>query len=90
MYHYLMVLNIASLVELQAWLTLFNNFAVEVAGLEGKHVGMIHSVREVPGFLSLLVVFVMICIKGHRLSALSIFKVRRTTQSKEVHCLWDC
>jgi hypothetical protein len=72
MYHYLIVLTIASSVGLQAWLTLFNNFAVEVAGLEGKHVGMIQSVREVPGFLALLVVFVMMFIKEHRLSALSI------------------
>jgi hypothetical protein len=72
MYHYLMVLTIASSVGLQAWLTLFNNFAVEVAGLEGKHVGIIQSVREIPGFLALLVVFVMMFIKEHRLSAFSI------------------
>lgn len=28
-------------------MTLFNNFAVEVAGLEGRHVGVIQSVREI-------------------------------------------
>ena len=72
MYHHLIVIAIASSVGLQAWLTLFNNFAVEMAGLEGKHVGIIQSVREVPGFLALLVVFVMIFIKEYRLSALSI------------------
>jgi hypothetical protein len=72
MYRYLMVLTIASSVGLQAWLTLFNNFAVEMAGLEGKHVGIIQSVREIPGFLALLVVFVILFIKEHRLSALSI------------------
>lgn len=72
MYQYLIVLTIASSVGLQAWLILFNNFAVEVAGLQGKHVGMIQSVREIPGFLALLAIFVMIFIKEHRLSALSI------------------
>ena len=72
MYRYLIVLTIASSVGLQAWLTLFNNFAVEVAGLEGKHVGMIQSVREIPGFLALLVVLVLMFIKEYRLSALSI------------------
>ena len=69
---YLAVLTICSTVGLQAWLTLFNNFAVEIAGLDGNHVGVIQSVREIPGFLALLVVYVIMVIKEHRLSALSI------------------
>jgi hypothetical protein len=72
MYRFLVVLTIASTVGLQAWLTLFNNFAVEVAGLEGKHIGIIQSVREIPGFLALLAVYVMLIVREHRLSALSI------------------
>ena len=72
MYRYLMVLTISSTVGLQAWQTLFNNFAVDVAGLNGNHVGMIQSIREIPGFLALLVVFVIKFIKEYRLSALSI------------------
>lgn len=72
MYRYLMVLTISASVGLQAWRTIFNNFAVEVAGLEGKHIGIIQSIREVPGFLALLTVFVMMIIKEHRLSALSV------------------
>jgi len=72
MYRYLAVLTIASTMGLEAWLTLFNNFAVEVAALEGNHIGVIQSVREIPGFLSLLVIFVLLVIREHRLSALSI------------------
>jgi predicted MFS family arabinose efflux permease len=72
MFLYLAVLTICSTVGLQAWLTLFNNFAVEIAGLDGNHVGVIQSVREIPGFLALLVVYVIMMIKEHRLSALSI------------------
>ena len=72
MYRYLIVLTISSTVGLQAWLTLFNNFAVDVAGLDGHHVGMIQSIREIPGFLALLVVFVIMYIREYRLSALSI------------------
>ena len=63
MYQFLIVLTMASSVGLQAWLILFNNFAVEVAGLQGKHVVMIQSVREIPGFLALLAIFVIILIK---------------------------
>lgn len=72
MYLFLAVLTIASTIGLQAWITLFNNFAVEVAGLEGDSIGIIQSVREIPGFLALLAVFVILFIKEHRLSALSI------------------
>ena len=72
MYRYLIVLTISSTVGLQTWLTLFNNFAVDVAGLNGHHVGMIQSIREIPGLLALLVVFVIVFIKEYRLSALSI------------------
>ena len=72
MFLYLAVLSISSTIGLQAWLTLFNNFAVEVAGLDGNHIGVIQSLREVPGFLALLAVYIIMVLKEHRLSALSI------------------
>jgi hypothetical protein len=72
MYRYLMVLTICSTVGLQTWRSLFNNFAVEIVHLDGNHIGIIQSVREIPGFLALLVVFFLLIIKEHRLSALSI------------------
>ncbi len=72
MYLYLVVLTIGSTIGLQAWTMLFNNFAVEVACLDGDGVGIIQSIREIPGFLALLAVFVLRYIKEHRLSALSI------------------
>jgi hypothetical protein len=72
MLRFLVVLTISSTVGLKAWLTLFNNFAVEVAHLDGSHIGMIQSIREIPGFLALLAIFIMLVIKEHRLSALSI------------------
>ncbi|WP_456408386.1 MFS transporter [Caldithrix abyssi] len=72
MFRYLMVLTIASTAGLQIWRTLFNNFAVEVAHLGGNHVGIIQGVREVPGFLALLAIFLLKVIAEHKLSALSI------------------
>jgi hypothetical protein len=51
MFLYLAALTVSSTFGLQAWRTLFNNFAVEVAGLDGNHIGVIQSLREVPGFL---------------------------------------
>jgi hypothetical protein len=72
MFWFLAVLSISATVGLQAWLTLFNNFAVDVAGLDGNHIGVIQSLREVPGFLALLAVYIIMVLKEHRLSVLSI------------------
>jgi hypothetical protein len=59
MFRYLVVLTIVSVAGLQAWRTLFNNFAVEVAHLQGIHIGVIQSAREIPGFLALLVFIIL-------------------------------
>jgi len=67
-----MVLTISSTAGLQAWRTLFDNFAVNVVGLGGQHVGVIQSVREIPGFLALLAIFLLLFMKEYHLSALSI------------------
>jgi len=72
MYPFLIVLTISSTIGLQVWQTLINNFAVEAAHLDGSHIGVIQSVREIPGFLSLLVIFALYFIKEHRLSSMSI------------------
>ena len=72
MYRYLIVLTISSTAGMQVWSTLFNNFAVDIAGLGGDHIGTIQSIREIPGFLALLAVYVILFIKEYRLSALSI------------------
>jgi predicted MFS family arabinose efflux permease len=72
MLRFLAIMTGASMVGLQGYTILFNNYAVEVVGLNGQGIGIIQSVREIPGFLSLLAVFVMLLIREHRLSALSI------------------
>lgn len=72
MYRYLMLLTIASMAGLQTWRTLFNNFAVDIAGLNGYQVGVIQAVREIPGFLALLAIYVIRKMPEHKLSALSI------------------
>ena len=72
MYSYLIVLSICSTAGLQCWATLFDNFSVNIVGLDGHHIGALQSVREIPGFLALLVTYVILIIKEHKLSALSI------------------
>ncbi len=72
MFRFLALLTAASMVGLQGYAILFNNFAVESVHLEGKHIGVIQSVREVPGFLALTAVYVMMVMREHRLASLSI------------------
>jgi MFS family permease len=72
MFKYLLVLTVSSTIGLHVWRTLFDNFAVNVIGLNGSHIGFLQSVRELPGFLALLVVYVLLVIKEHRLSSISV------------------
>ena len=75
MYQYLMLLVIAATAGHQGWRTLFNNFAVDQIGINGFQVGIIQSVREIPGFLVFLVIYLLLIIKEHRLSAISVLFV---------------
>ncbi|GAA4832977.1 MFS transporter [Algivirga pacifica] len=72
MYRFLLLLTIATAAGFQGWRTLFNNFSVDEIGLNGLDVGAIQSFREVPGFMALLVIFLLFLIREHKLSALSV------------------
>ncbi|WP_066628014.1 MFS transporter [Labilibacter marinus] len=72
MYTYLLLLSITIVAGLQAWRTIFNNFAVDEVGISGFQIGVIQSVREIPGFMALLVVYLILIIKEHKIAALSV------------------
>lgn len=72
MFVFLFVLSMASVAGMQGWSTLINNFAVERAGLGGFEMGWVQSIREIPGFLSLLVTYLLLVVSEHRLAGLSI------------------
>ncbi|MEF2230462.1 MAG: MFS transporter, partial [Pseudodesulfovibrio sp.] len=72
MYFFLLVLAAGSAVAFQGWRTLLNNFAVDVGGLSGLDMGIVQSVREVPGFLALLAIYVILIVREHRLAAVSV------------------
>jgi len=72
MYTYLLVLVICASAGLQGWMALFTNFAKEVVGVNGFQIGVAQAVREIPGFLTFLVMYVLLIMKEHRLSAWSV------------------
>ena len=73
MYLYLVMLVMASAFGFQGWQTLFNNFAVDTIGLNSIQVGAIQSLKEIPGFLTFFVVFILLIIAEHRFAALAVF-----------------
>ena len=47
----LMVTYFAHYFAFNLWHTTFNNFAVELFSVDGRQIGLIQSLREIPGFL---------------------------------------
>lgn len=72
MYFFLLVMTLLISIGFQGWRTVFNNFAVEDIGITGQQIGIIQSFREVPGFLALLVIYLLLIIREHKLAALSL------------------
>jgi hypothetical protein len=54
------------------WQALINNFAYERAAFGGVEIGIMQSLREVPGFLAFGVVFLLLLIREQRLAVLSL------------------
>ncbi|MYL83929.1 MFS transporter [Desulfovibrio aerotolerans] len=69
---FLLVSTIATTAGLQAWQTLINNFAVEAAHLSAGQLGFVQSIREVPGFLSMLVIYVLLIFTEQRAASLAV------------------
>jgi len=72
MYLFLLILAVGSTAAFQGWRTLLNNFAVDVAGLNGFGMGIVQSIREVPGFLAMMAIYVILIIREHKLAALAV------------------
>ena len=53
------------------WMALLNNFAIERADFTGAEIGMLQSLREIPGFLAFTAVFVLLIIKEQRFALLA-------------------
>ncbi|WOJ98645.1 MFS transporter [Congregibacter brevis] len=54
------------------WQALLNNFAVERAAFSGAEIGMLQSLREVPGFLAFSAVFVLLIVREQRFALASL------------------
>ncbi|AXX99806.1 MFS transporter [Profundibacter amoris] len=68
----LFLMSAAMPVAFATWSALLNNFVIEVAGFTGVEIGWLHSVREIPGFLAIGVIALIIFIREQVLGAVAL------------------
>jgi len=54
------------------WSALLNNFVIEMANFDGRDIGLLHSVREIPGFLAVGVIAITIFVREQVLGLFSL------------------
>ncbi|MCP3129865.1 MFS transporter [Shewanella sp. KJ2020] len=54
------------------WQALLNNFVIEKAQFTGAEIGMLQSLREIPGFLAFTAIFVLLLIREQAFALLSL------------------
>ena len=59
-------------IAFNAWSALLNNFVIEAANFDGADIGLLHTVREIPGFLAVGVIAVIIFIREQVLAMISL------------------
>ncbi|WP_107496317.1 MFS transporter [Thalassobius sp. I31.1] len=59
-------------VAFSTWSALLNNFVIEAAGFTGKEIGLLHSVREIPGFLAIGVIAILMFMREQVLGIVSL------------------
>jgi predicted MFS family arabinose efflux permease len=64
--------NLLIVLGFQLWRSLFNNFAIDQIGVRADQIGLIQSVREVPGLLGFGVGLVALVISEMRIAGLSV------------------
>ena len=68
----LFVMAAAMPIAFATWSALLNNFVIEVANFDGADIGLLHSVREIPGFLAVGVIAIIIFLREQVLGLLSL------------------
>jgi len=68
----LILLGVAATLAYSVWNALLNNFAIEQAAFTGREIGILQSLREVPGFLAFTTVFVLLILREQTFALVSV------------------
>lgn len=69
---FLILCSAAAALSFAVWDVLLNNFVIEQAAFTGREIGILQSLREVPGFLAFTTVFVLLVIKEQHFALVSL------------------
>ncbi len=69
---FLIITSIILTLIFSAWVALLNNFAVEKANFTGAEIGMLQSLREIPGFLAFTAIFVLLVLREQSFALISL------------------
>ncbi|UWR02207.1 MFS transporter [Ruegeria conchae] len=75
----LFVMALTMPIAFNAWSALLNNFVIEAANFDGADIGLLHTVREIPGFLAVGVIAVIIFIREQVLAMISLMMLGAAT-----------
>lgn len=59
-------------IAFSTWAALLNNFVVEVAQFDGADIGLLHTIREIPGFLAVAVIVLLYVFREQVLGIVSL------------------
>ncbi|MEN8824500.1 MAG: MFS transporter, partial [Glaciecola sp.] len=61
--NFLLIMSFCMALVFSTWQVLLNNFVIEQAAFTGKEIGILQSLREVPGFLAFTAIYILLFIK---------------------------
>ncbi len=70
--HLLLAMAFTMPLVFSVWAVLLNNFVIEKASFTGVEIGILQSLREIPGFLAFTVIYVLLFIKEQHLALISL------------------
>ncbi|MFC6637222.1 MFS transporter [Sulfitobacter sp. JBTF-M27] len=75
----LFLMALAMPIAFNTWSALLNNFVIEVADFDGSDIGLLHTVREIPGFLAVGVIAIIIFVREQVLGLVSLILLGAAT-----------
>jgi len=68
----LLLIAAGSAMSFAIWLNLLNNFAIDRANFSGKEIGILQSLREIPGFLAFTIIYILLVIREQKMVYVSL------------------
>ncbi|NUH65881.1 MFS transporter [Sulfitobacter sp. S0837] len=75
----LFLMALAMPIAFNTWSALLNNFVIEVADFDGSDIGLLHTVREIPGFFAIGVIAILIFMREQVLGLISLILLGAAT-----------